>query len=311
MAVNNNSVGNQYLCKRCKKKVVNGLKCLVCDNFYHNRCAELTDNVKFLDENNITCCDSDCNNSECNSVNEDEISAAFLDALNSNHSSDSKIDIRIFKYVLKQKDSIISELRERVKDLTQHVILLKSHNSGTREQITKARVLQNNTTKAIDCSEQNINVNNKAKQTASVSQQSVLNDPRTLDDRAEVISSKPNQQLWTDVVRKTKRAIVVGNVNNIDTSSIKLQGVPRTVSMHVFRLTPETNEEQLLDYLKPMFPEITCERLNSRHPELYASFKVNIYEDNVNSFMDANIWPKNACVRRFLQIRTKLQTNAM
>lgn len=62
---------------------------------------------------------------------------------------------------------------------------------------------------------------------------------------------------------------------------------------------------ELVELLKPTFPEVSCEKLVSRHPELYSSFKVGIYEGNFGTAMDPALWPSNACIRRFLQLERR------
>ena len=132
------------------------------------------------------------------------------------------------------------------------------------------------------------------------------NKQNTDEVNRSTMLNENKQKLWTDVVRKPKRVTVIGK--NVEAKTIDiLQGVPKTVTMHVYRLSPETKVDQLLDFLKPQYPEVTCECLQSKHPDLYSSFKVNIYESNVQSFMDPDKWPSNVRVRYFLQFRQRNQ----
>lgn len=109
--------------------------------------------------------------------------------------------------------------------------------------------------------------------------------------------------------KKPKSTIVVGNKtgSDIDLIQNKLKGVPKVISLHVYRLDPETTVENLIHYLKPSFPEVLCEKLNSKHPESYSSFKVNLYEEHLEQALDPNLWPRNCCVRRFLYMRPFLR----
>lgn len=86
---------------------------------------------------------------------------------------------------------------------------------------------------------------------------------------------------------------------------MKLQGVPKYVPLHLYRVAPDTKAENVVDFLKPSFPEVKVEGLTSKHPEQYASFKVFIYEHNMETALDSNIWPENACIRRFLYLGNK------
>ncbi|PSN40354.1 hypothetical protein C0J52_18451 [Blattella germanica] len=64
-------------------------------------------------------------------------------------------------------------------------------------------------------------------------------------------------------------------------------------------LAPDTECEDVIDFLKSDFPEVNVEKLDSRHPELYASFKVSVCENNVDLVLNSDLWPRSARIRRF------------
>lgn len=322
-----------FLCKRCRSKVVTGIKCINCECLFHNRCAKLTNNVEFIDDDTIKCCEKI--ESDCDLVNDSDDN--FFDALKELTDENNKIDIRIFKYVVKQKDELIKELQERAKVLTQHVDKLTKDNEVLKVKLEDSETFQNrnklvnnfeyNRTfnsgfdKYIDRgSKQNTNtVNNK------VGTQNNVNTNKTIvNDKTEVCETSNAQNgrvdgefvntaslkndsvnvPWSKVIgRKEKRALIVGNKSNEEAENSKLIGVPKTVALHVYRLSPNTTEEQVVDFLKHDFSEVKCEKLKSRNPDLYSSFKVEINENNLESALNANIWPTNARVRRFLYPR--------
>ena len=116
----------------------------------------------------------------------------------------------------------------------------------------------------------------------------------------EVNSNKQsNKESWVNVVRRKQKQLLVVGSNKSETVTTKIKGVPKTVSLHVCRLSPDTKTDELISYLKPKYPEVNCEQLNSKQPNLYASFKVDIFEENLTSALDPNNWPKDACIRRF------------
>ncbi|KAJ4444641.1 hypothetical protein ANN_06437 [Periplaneta americana] len=123
MAVNEVKINSSSasLCKRCKRKVVNGVKCIDCESYFHNSCASFITNIKILDANTVKCCDMEEDN-DC-----DEVFSNMLKGI----TDEGKIDINIFKYIIRQKDCIIAELREKVKLLTQHVELLTMVKDGS------------------------------------------------------------------------------------------------------------------------------------------------------------------------------------
>ncbi|PSN51714.1 hypothetical protein C0J52_12305 [Blattella germanica] len=71
-------------------------------------------------------------------------------------------------------------------------------------------------------------------------------------------------------------------------------GLPMPSPLETFgKLAPATTLNDILEFLKPSFPEITGDQLTSRHPEQYASFRIDVYEDNVQKAMDPGLWPNN------------------
>lgn len=122
---NNNNASDPLHCKRCKARLVNGLKCSDCQNYFHLSCAKLMNSVQFVDEETIKCCDNSGETSTA-SASDTELTAmtvdvAFHEAISELADSENKVDIRIFRYVIKQKDDIISELRGHVKLLQNQI----------------------------------------------------------------------------------------------------------------------------------------------------------------------------------------------
>lgn len=113
-----------------------------------------------------------------------------------------------------------------------------------------------------------------------------------------------NGEKWRIVepTRKRRRQTCVGISKEKVTS---INAVPRDVSLHVYRLNPDTTENDLKDYLKKDFPEVECTAMKSKYPEKYASFKVTLKEENFKKAMDPALWPYGTCVQRFLHLREK------
>ena len=55
----------------------------------------------------------------------------------------------------------------------------------------------------------------------------------------------------------------------------------------------------LIEYVKPHFPEVVGINLVSKHPDEYSSFKISVSEEHYQAALDPNFWPRNACVKRF------------
>ncbi|KAL3286696.1 hypothetical protein HHI36_001191, partial [Cryptolaemus montrouzieri] len=57
--------------------------------------------------------------------------------------------------------------------------------------------------------------------------------------------------------------------------STLLTAVPRTTEIHVSRLAPSTKVKDIVDFLKDVIPDVSCTRLNFKHPKINASFELS------------------------------------
>lgn len=113
-------LGSPIICKICKNNVAkNFLECEKCKSIFHQSCARLSKGVKVISDTLINCCGVE----SC-----DANSEAFFDAMKS-LSVDSKMDVTIFTYIIKQKDMLIHELQDKIKILNEHVEMLKKFNT--------------------------------------------------------------------------------------------------------------------------------------------------------------------------------------
>lgn len=310
------------ICNKCSAKVVNGWKCLSCDSHYHPSCAKKLRNAKIATDNTILCCEKPIENNGL------ESDLAFFDAVEEYSDKDKKIDFNIFTYIIRHKDVIINELNDKIKILNEHINLLKKNQSNITEESddkdktkTKANAKIRSVNRAINNqnSAQSSKTDTKDKKSIgkadvalAINQvenqlllDSIINLPKAeeenkrqnqpskniSDGNAEKIQSKVDS---ASQKKKPKRQVIFGNNRNM--ASV---GVPKFVSLHVYRLEPETTVEKLTELMKPHFPELKCESLMSRHPSIYSSFKISILANNFVKAMDANLWPYGACVSRF------------
>lgn len=117
----------------------------------------------------------------------------------------------------------------------------------------------------------------------------------------------PNE--WKIVSRRRKtrnrNMPVVGEIEH--TASSTLKAAPRKAHFHVYRLAPETTEENVIQHLKIKFPEVECQGLKSRYPDQYASFKVTVRSESAQEIMKPSCWPKGACINKFFQRKTPVK----
>ncbi|CAH0563145.1 unnamed protein product [Brassicogethes aeneus] len=116
-------------------------------------------------------------------------------------------------------------------------------------------------------------------------------------------NSKNNE--WKTVINKKNKPKQSTNKNIIYGKNSNIQGVPKLAHLHVYRIDPKTTPNELTDMLKKNIPEVKCESLTQKYPELYSSFKVSFYEDNFSKAMDPELWPFCACINRFFHVRPK------
>ncbi|CAH1183925.1 unnamed protein product [Phaedon cochleariae] len=277
---------NDMQCKKCKSKVVNFVKCVNCDSCFHASCAK---NMKCLiiDKNFVKCCEKQDEKTNL----EDDAESAFFDAID-NISCNNKIDIGIFKYVIKQKDLIIAELNDKIKILKEHLAVSNQQKPALiKTPIPDSDKIQNEDKVPIKYSKpvapkntmKEKGANGKEKEISSkdVNNAILEAESRRICDKYVNIESgpstsdheKPNDETihnkWITVEHKRPKRkprdnnIVVGNFSG----RTSVVGVEKCLNLHVYNLKPDTTKEELLTFLTPIFPGIECELLQSRHPD--------------------------------------------
>lgn len=113
-------------------------------------------------------------------------------------------------------------------------------------------------------------------------------------------SSSENSDHWKEISYKNRcrRQLIIGN--NTD---VAVKGVPKHVTLHVYRVDLKTSLDDFRNKLIPNFPEAVVEQISTKYPDLYKSFKVTIYKNNFKNAMDPKVWPAGAYVSKFFQIR--------
>lgn len=135
----------------------------------------------------------------------------------------------------------------------------------------------------------------------------LANDKPRIEDNqsssSQYCSGTNNNNQWKEVnyKKRQKRQMIVGN-----NTEVIVKGVPKYATLHVYRVDLKTTTVEFKNLLTPYFPEVICESISPKHPDLYQSYKVTIYEDNFKKAMDPKIWPAGACVSRFFRIRKKI-----
>lgn len=283
-------------------------------NVLHISCAKIL-NIQILENNTVKCCDIGGTVND----NHNDFESVSYDFLSDLADENGKLNISVVKYILQQKDNVVSVLKGKVKLLIDQVEFLQTNYKNNTSSLGNTVELPLSVHDVIAINKQPT-ISDFGKQKASVKINGIINSTTVESEigsgsekanvensGVEILdnSNKPKPingtELWTSVVnRKQKRKVVVGNRSEIDSSECTLKGVPKLASLHVFRLDPETEVVDLETYLKPKFPEVVCQKLNSKYPDIYSSFRFDVYEENFEKALDPQNWPKNARIRRFL-----------
>ncbi|CAG9829599.1 unnamed protein product [Diabrotica balteata] len=240
---------------------------------------------------------------------EDQI---FLEAMDNLITDDKVIDINIFKYIIRQKDTLIKELYGKIDLMSQHIDLLKQLNSQknvveNQEQlihqnkvINKDTLMDSVETKSV---RQPINAN-KDRTVASSSQKCEVTKKdvseailqvtteQKLNEYIYIGESNQEKSEWTEVDRRKKRKhLVVGKNTEMILNGKEIKGVHKLIDLHVYRIDPDMTAENMRELMKTTFPEVEVESLKSKHPDIYSSFKVTIFNNNFKEAMSPKIWP--------------------
>nr|CAH7749266.1 unnamed protein product [Callosobruchus chinensis] len=287
-------------------------------------CVVYLKNVTVLDNEQIICC-----NDKTSEKTDPDGDSEFFDAL-AQQAVDFKVDIRIFNYIIKQKDQLVRELYDKIEILKINNKLLEDNASklpSTKHNIENSKNGQsNNSSKntknipAVTYAEKEIptidlqGVSNKHVASAILKEQTKLKFNEiinlTKDQRDGKAASEPGSSSmkqtvsagvedhsggeWKKVERKPrKNNVVIGNRGDTN-----IKGVPKYTYLHVYRIDKETTVESLTALLANHFPEVICESITPKHPEMYSSFRIGIYDRNFRKAMDPSIWPSGACVSR-------------
>ncbi|KAJ3641337.1 hypothetical protein Zmor_027849 [Zophobas morio] len=295
--------GNIVLCKKCLRKVVNSVKCQKCAQQFHPSCAKTSG--KFCEDGNFVCCD----------LHDDLASTPdsdFWDAMDDlSQQPNTGIDARIFMYIIRQKDRIIEEQCQQINLLKAQISnLIPSSGVHTKTSIDMGKTV-------VDKNDHHVNKTRHKKSTVNnINNVKIHNDNNeisiaaigkdthhTKDQNNDTDKREDND--WKTITPKKRKLQGKKSVVGCSDSSLSIQAIPRMGYVHVYRLCPNTTAEQLQQHLVPKVSVINIEKLNSKHPEIYASFKLTVDLNDVNAAMDPKIWPTGTRINRFFHLTVK------
>lgn len=112
---------------------------------------------------------------------------------------------------------------------------------------------------------------------------------KTIQEDWNVISKKQKQP-------KKKNNTVYGTVENT-----LIKGVTRYSHFHICKLQPSTCAEDVVKYLESKnICDVKCEKIVSRFPNEYSSFKVSVPFKYKEEITKAELWPQDVGINPFL-----------
>lgn len=292
------------LCKRCSKIATNRvIKCVKCASVYHISCAQQARGVEYTDDEKIICC-GDVTSEAVKKKEE------FWDAL-SELSTDNKTDIRVFQYIVKQKDNLIDKLYNKISLLEDRISVLE----GSRKLIPTASNVIDIADKKPDAivkSAVNVNIRKNALKPRDGPHISSSKNDYAIPVSSAAGTVRKSENDWQVAInrKRSSRKIVFGlkEEGSENGKPSKIKAVTKLKHVHVYRLHPETTVEEMKQNLVDLVPTVECSLLPSKYPDLYASFKITVIEQHFSTIMNPELWPMGTCIREFFLPRDKRQS---
>jgi len=239
---------------------------------------------------------------------------------------------------LKEKNSILIEnsalLREKVKYLEKELLTSKTNTIPAKTSINNNTEVRNSSnlremdrtvSKNIPVS-QNMNQNTKqvgnniVNDKISGNMQSFSKVVQKNNDKTHELEKKQKSVMENLInINNLNKADNVSNENNFQTVSYKrkqktnkhlihgsgtnitsLTAAPKLGHIHVCGLHPEVTDIMVQNHLKHNdIANATCEKLNSKHPTEYASYKISFPIDFLEKVKNPSMWPQGVKVNKF------------
>ncbi|PSN57845.1 hypothetical protein C0J52_04384 [Blattella germanica] len=129
-----------------------------------------------------------------------------------------------------------------------------------------------------------------------------LNNDCTYNPSQNTSEESEVNDKWEEVVNKRRRKIIVNGAN----TSAKLRVISKNKALFVTRFGPETNSEDIEDFIKEnknILAKVT--KLKTKHNS-YASFHVEVRDSDFETLFTSEIWPEGSMISEFYgRLRTE------
>ncbi|XP_045460403.1 uncharacterized protein LOC123670871 [Harmonia axyridis] len=316
-------------CGGCKNSVVKcGAKCKICTKMFHRSCAQ---KMKRCCDEEITFVNISIKSSEddiLESVNNIEITGnsshqdLLLKIIHELESKNRlleentvllKYKISVLENVISIKDKICSRCDKENDNI--HVnqdVVADSDITHAANPIIKDNISSGDSLKTSNSTNTGCPQRQREKITLHEMNIAVADAEGKIKSSINNTSSGSKINEWRTVPprkssRRNRSALVVGR----SAESSTVLGIEKKRALHVSRLRPDTSTDDLKAFLNKNFPSVECEKIQSRYPESYASFKVLIPITEFDKVKNADNWPKNASVNYFFLNRNRKYKDIM
>lgn len=211
----------------------------------------------------------------------------------------------------------VEELKIEIGNLQDQVSSLKAENSklkSIKHQETKTQTKVKTYNEVIKA---NIDQNSRNNSSTSISKVEKIKKPQqdqlpsnsklaeTKDSTNSCPSTSESQKIKEDefitVRNKKPRRIDRSIVGSGKPDGMSIKGALKYGYLHVCKLEPSLQPEILVKHLNTKgFNDIICEKLESKRPKEYSSFKITVPAQNFEDLKKPELWPEGSRINHFL-----------
>jgi hypothetical protein len=306
-------------CGTCNKNVTKNSKALLCDgicNFcFHSDCIGLNQeeyNCFLILGNKAIWM---CNKCRLHNLSSRENRSVQIQTTNELNEEDSSV-----KDQIKMLTDQLYSLSKNQKEISEQQALMMKVNEGLQsavnnqadaisELLTYDKDIKTSFASKLKCGLAKLSPGQEKSCLANNIRQ--IEDIRTIGDVKQsddtddgytrVLNKRNKKELKSSQgIRKQdpkKSIFITGDSEDDD----KLKLAVRKSYLFVSRLDPTTTTDELMNFLKGRVNEVcTVEKLSSRHPSDYSSFKIGVTQTVFKEAFTSTFWPKGVFVSKFL-----------
>ncbi|CAH1106649.1 unnamed protein product [Psylliodes chrysocephalus] len=279
-------------CVRCKKSVGTGIRCKICGILSHKSCLKSLKTVKIIDNEYCICCQGTGDRSALGTQTVTPISC------NSDIIFTENVpEIEILRNSVKHLESLLTE-REKtikyqdvaIKSLTDQIDLMKKVNTlfnNSSVSTNSKNQFSYTTTESLSVLPA---VNNAEPQIKLPDVRSAVHLAQTKMLCDETINLRDNVSAANSSTPTSRSgSIFIGTHNGLEDCPLKAAESRIMRHFHVTNFNIDVTVINLKTYLSQFASEVVVQKLNSKSPEHYSSFKVSVPTQQTSSILLSRI----------------------